>query len=146
MAIWETIANLFKPAADLVDSIHTSQEEKLQLKNRFEEIQNTVTMRWIEFEAKLIEAQTALIKADATGRSWLQRNWRPITMLTFLFLVVADSYGWLVNPLSDKAWELLKIGLGGYVVGRSVEKTLPSTLTQVTNVIKMLKSAKDKAA
>jgi len=43
-------------------------------------------------------------------------------MLVFLGLVVADSFGWLPNPLPPQAWTLLQIGLGGYVVGRSVEK------------------------
>ncbi|KRT55049.1 hypothetical protein Ga0074115_11321 [endosymbiont of Ridgeia piscesae] len=43
-------------------------------------------------------------------------------MLTFLALVVFDSFGWLANPLADEAWTLLQIGLGGYVAGRSAEK------------------------
>ena len=54
----------------------------------------------------------------------MQRNWRPITMLTFLALVVCDSFGWLANPLASEAWTLLQIGLGGYVAGRSVEKVM----------------------
>jgi lysozyme len=36
--------------------------------------------------------------------------------------VIADSCGLLAFRLSDAAWTLLQIGLGGYVVGRSVEK------------------------
>jgi len=47
-------------------------------------------------------------------------------MLTFLALVVCDSFGWLAFRLSEEAWALLKIGLGGYVVGRSVEKVVPT--------------------
>lgn len=43
-------------------------------------------------------------------------------MLTFLVLVVLDSFDILANPLSDDAWLLLQIGLGGYVAGRSAEK------------------------
>ena len=55
----------------------------------------------------------------------LQRNWRPITRLSFLGLVVADAFGMLAFRLADQAWLLLQIGLGGYVVGRSVEKISP---------------------
>lgn len=59
-----------------------------------------------------------------------KRNWRPITMLTLLVLVVCDSFGLLKFRLSnevpqkarDKLWTLLQIGLGGYVVGRTGEK------------------------
>jgi hypothetical protein len=47
---------------------------------------------------------------------------RPITMITFLFLVVMDSFGQLSFRLSGNAWLLLQIGLGGYVIGRSGEK------------------------
>jgi len=39
--------------------------------------------------------------------------------------VIADSCGLLAFRLSDAAWTLLQIGLGGYVVGRSVEKIAP---------------------
>jgi hypothetical protein len=46
----------------------------------------------------------------------------PITMITFLFLVVMDSFGLLSFRLSGDVWLLLQIGLGGYVVGRSGEK------------------------
>ena len=66
-----------------------------------------------------------LVAAEAGGQSWLQRNWRLLTMLAFLVLVVADSFGLLAFRLSAEAWQLLQIGLGGYVVGRSVEKIVP---------------------
>jgi len=43
-------------------------------------------------------------------------------MLTFLVLVVLDAFAVLPNPIAEDMWDLLKIGLGGYVVGRSAEK------------------------
>ena len=49
-------------------------------------------------------------------------------MLTFLFLVVCDSFGWLTFRLAAEAWTLLQIGMGGYVIGRSCEKVLPQIL------------------
>ena len=70
---------------------------------------------------KELDAQLSLLVTEMSGNN-LQRNWRPITMLTFLVLVVCDSFGWLTNPLAPEAWTLLQIGLGGYVVGRSMEK------------------------
>ena len=75
----------------------------------------------LTIESKIKEAQANVIMAEANGQSWLQRSWRPITMLTFLVLVVLDSFGWLPFRLAKEAWELLKIGLGGYVIGRSAE-------------------------
>lgn len=52
-------------------------------------------------------------------------------MLTFLALVVCDSFGWLPNRLAPEAWVLLQIGLGGYVAGRSLEKLAPSIMSAV---------------
>lgn len=75
----------------------------------------------LTIEANIKQAQANVIMSEANGQSWLQRSWRPITMLTFLLLVVIDSFGWLPFRLAKEAWELLKIGLGGYVIGRSAE-------------------------
>ena len=75
-----------------------------------------------EYETKLLDAKKTIITAEAQSQSWIARNWRPLTMLVFLGLVVLDSFGWLPNPLAPEAWLLLQLGLGGYVAGRSVEK------------------------
>jgi len=118
------IGEIFKPAAKLIDDLHTSDEEKLALKNKLTVIQNEMHSKVIDYETKLLASQSSIITAEANGQSWMQRNWRPITMLTFLALVVCDSFGWLANPLASEAWTLLQIGLGGYVAGRSVEKVM----------------------
>ena len=78
-----------------------------------------------------MDVQAKVITAEATGASWMQRNWRPITMLTFLVLVVCDSFGLLAFRLAAEAWTLLQIGLGGYVVGRSAEKIVPKIVDLV---------------
>tara|TARA_R110002072_G_scaffold270866_1_gene430629 strand:- start:247 stop:636 length:390 start_codon:yes stop_codon:yes gene_type:complete len=124
MNILSFIGEIFKPAAKLIDDLHTSDEEKLTLKNKLTVIQNQMHSKIIDYETKLLSSQTSIITAEANGQSWIQRNWRPITMLTFLALVVFDSFGWLANPLASEAWTLLQIGLGGYVAGRSVEKVM----------------------
>ena len=124
MNILSFIGEIFKPAAKLIDDLHTSDEEKLTLKNKLTVIQNQMHSKIIDYETKLLASQTSIITAEANGQSWIQRNWRPITMLTFLGLVVCDSFGWLANPLAAEAWTLLQIGLGGYVAGRSGEKII----------------------
>lgn len=125
MNILSFIGNIFKPAADLIDSLHTSEEERLQIKEKLFSAQQEMTLKVLEYETKLLDSKTKVITAEAQGQSWLQRTWRPITMLTFLFLVVMDSFGILPFRLAEQAWTLLQIGLGGYVVGRSAEKIAP---------------------
>lgn len=122
MGIIELIAGIFKPAAELIDNVHTSAEEKLQLQKEMQRIQAEFQGKLIEYETRLMDAQASVIRAEATSSSWLASNWRPVAMMTFLVLVVLDSFNLLHNPLSPEAWTLLQIGLGGYVVGRSAEK------------------------
>lgn len=128
MSIFDFLGGLVKPVTDLIDSLVTTDKEKGELKTALLTLENEMKVRILEYENKLLEAQSSIIKSEATGQSSLQRNWRPITMLTFLVLVVCDSFGWLANPLAPEAWTLLQIGLGGYVVGRSLEKVAPSVV------------------
>ena len=135
MNVFSFIGEIFKPAADLIDNLHTSEDEKLKNKNVLKTIENALASKIIDYESQLLTAKTSIITAEANGQSWIQRNWRPITMLTFLVLVVCDSFGWLANPLAPDAWTLLQIGLGGYVASRGIEKVTP----QIANAIKTRK-------
>lgn len=125
------ISDIFAPAAKLIDDVHTSAEEKgeikakiksldLELKKLEHEFRSTV----IEYESKLMENQSKIIQAEATGQSWIQRNWRPVTMLVFVGLIVLFSLGIieLKDEFAEEFFRLVQIGLGGYVVGRSAEK------------------------
>jgi len=78
-----------------------------------------------------IEAAAAkIIQTEAASTHWLAANWRPLTMITFTALIVARWMGWVAPNLSEaeylKLWSIIEFGLGGYVVGRSVEKIAPS--------------------
>ena len=121
MSFLNFLSGVFKPLAQLVDDVHTSEEEKLNIKQKLAELETRVTMEVLSYEKSLMESRTKVITSEAQSDSWLTKSWRPITMLTFLCLVVFDSFGWLANPLSVEAWGLLKIGLGGYVIGRSAQ-------------------------
>ncbi|MDH5772902.1 MAG: holin family protein, partial [Rhodospirillaceae bacterium] len=77
--------------------------------------------------AELERTAANVIMAEAGGESWLQRNWRPMLMVLF-GLIIANNF--LVVPIFNTPtadippdmWDLLKLGLGGYVLGRSAEK------------------------
>lgn len=81
-----------------------------------------------------LQGQIDIIQAEAQSEHWLTANWRPLTMLTFV-VIIANNYilypylslFWPDAPqlsIPPDMWDLLKIGLGGYVVGRSAEKGL----------------------
>jgi len=129
MNLFGLIGQIFKPAMDMIDNVHTSEEEKLIQKSQLLELQTTFLVQALDYEQEQLKSKTAIIMAEANSQSWLARSWRPITMLTFLVLVCMDSFGWLPNPLASQAWTLLQIGLGGYVVGRSAEKVTSGITT-----------------
>ncbi|MBV1922322.1 MAG: holin family protein [Pseudomonadales bacterium] len=144
--MWETItsfiSNIFKPAADLIDNVHTSEEERLTLKNALVELQSEVTKKQIELvskqmdlERRLLDSKSNIIMSEANSESWITRSWRPITMLTFLILVVLNSLGLITleEQFSHDFMTLVQIGLGGYVVGRSAEKAIPSIVKSLGN-------------
>lgn len=126
MSFLNILGAIAKPVTDLIDNLHTSDEEAGKIKQAVFEMQTNLALKVLDYEKQLLDSQKSIIVAEAQGGSWLQRSWRPITMLTFLCLVVADSFGWLTHPLAPEAWSLLQLGLGGYVVGRSVEKIAPN--------------------
>jgi len=84
-------------------------------------------------DAQALQEQAGIVTAEAKGESWLQRNWRPVTMMIFVAIVAnnyilapyiglfAPRYKLMLDTPPD-LWALIKIGLGGYVVGRSAEK------------------------
>lgn len=124
MKFLDLIAGIFKPAAELIDELHTSEEEKLQQQRRLLEIQAMVLDSSLQYEKEMMTSRAEIINSEAKSEHWITATWRPITMLTFLALAVGDSLGLLQTPLRDEAWMLLQIGLGGYVVGRSAEKVI----------------------
>lgn len=128
MNVLNLIGQIFKPATELIDNLHTSTEEKLQQKAVLLQLQTDFLIQGLEYEQEQLKQKAAIIMAETNSESWITRNWRPITMLTFLGLVVLDQTGQLAFRLADEAWTLLQIGLGGYVVGRSVEKVTPAIM------------------
>mgnify|MGYP000104752702 CR=1 FL=1 len=81
-------------------------------------------------------AQADIVKTEAASSHWLAANWRPLLMLTFGALIVARWFGWAAPNLSEaeylKLWSIVEFGLGGYVVGRSVEKIAPSIAESIS--------------
>lgn len=122
MSVLNLISGIFKPAVKLIDELHTSEEEKLIQKAATLETYAKALEMGLQFETAQLEARARIVEAEAKSESWLTANWRPITMLTFLALVVADVFGMLAFRLAPEAWSLLQLGIGGYVVGRTVEK------------------------
>lgn len=81
-----------------------------------------------DLERARIETRGRVVTAEAQGESWLQRNWRPLTMIWFGVLIGGHWFGYTPENLSQdeilSLFDLMELGLGGYVIGRSVEKVV----------------------
>lgn len=106
-----------------LDNLFTSKEEKIKAENVIKQI-------LIQKELELQKMQTEIIIAEAKG-NWIQRSWRPILMLAFGFIVIyvkfiAPLFDLRIPELENEFWNLLQIGIGGYVIGRTGEKMMKS--------------------
>lgn len=86
----------------------------------------------LDGQLKEFENKAKIIAAEASSEHWITSAWRPITMLTFV-AIIANNYilypylslFWSEAPsldLPDQMWDLLQIGLGGYILSRGAEK------------------------
>lgn len=134
IGITDLIAGIFKPAAELVDNLHTSTEEKLEQKRLLLEVQAKAMDRVHEYNTQLLEGQAKIVNSEAQSEHWLTANWRPIVMLIFTALVVARFLGFEAQGMTaaeyEALWNLITIGLSGYVVGRSAEKAVKTLKTK----------------
>ena len=80
----------------------------------------------VTHSADIEKAAASVVVAEAKGEGWLQRNWRPLTMISFLGLLFMYWFGIHPENLSDevimKLFDLLQIGIGGYIISRGAEK------------------------
>lgn len=116
-------SGVVKEIGKVIDNLFTSDEERIKAKNEVFKVLR-------EKELELQKMQTDIIIAEAKG-NWLQRSWRPILMLAFGFIVIyvkfiAPLFDLRIPELEDEFWNLLQLGIGGYVIGRTGEKMINS--------------------
>jgi hypothetical protein len=116
-----SLSALISPITSIIDKLIPDKEAAAQAKIRLVELDQ---------QGGLAELHGAvsIITAEASGESWLQRNWRPLTMVTFTGLIVLHWLGFTAENLPEDQipmlLDIVKVGLGGYVVGRSAEKVM----------------------
>lgn len=126
------IGALITAVGGIASSILPEIIEDKDQRNRIEaELQKKL---W-EKQADLQKAATDIVKAEVSGQG-LKSWWRPITMLTFLGMMVGWWFGYTPEratpELMTQLFDIIKIGLGGYVGGRTLEKITP----QITEAVK----------
>lgn len=111
--------------APMVKTLFNTIDKTIDNKAEAEKIKQSIQQQLLSGQLKELEAQAQIITAEAQG-GWLQRNWRPLLMLVFAGLVVAHWFGFtapnIPESVQNSLLNIVLVGVGGYVVGRSGEK------------------------
>lgn len=123
MFMFAELMRVLAPAlGNIVKSIFPNAEDELKRL----EIQNAFQMALMQQAGAIESAAADIVKAEAQSEHFLAATWRPILMLTFGALIVARWMGYSAPGIGEpevlKLWSIVELGLGGYVIGRSVEK------------------------
>ncbi|MEG3619595.1 3TM-type holin [Magnetovibrio sp. PR-2] len=114
--------------APLLNIAGNVASEFIEDKDKLNAFKAQLASQAINKDTELAKAARDVVVAEAKGESWLQRNWRPIAMLTFLGMLLSYwlGFGGVHAPetVLMEVFALLKIGIGGYIVGRSAEKAI----------------------
>jgi len=119
----------------IIETVGRVLEKWIPDTNARKEAEEEITRQILSAEAQYVKSSADVIVAEAKGESWLQRNWRPGLMFLFGF-IIANNY--IIVPYAQalfstdiptleipiNMWELIKLGVGGYIIGRSGEKII----------------------
>ena len=123
------IASIFPPLAKAIGKAVPDRAEAERLKA-------SIQLELLKASADETKHATSVLLAEIGGESWLQRSWRPILMLSIVAIVVNNYllYPYLslfglpavVLELPSELFNLMTVGVGGYVIGRTGEKIMQS--------------------
>ena len=115
-------ADLVKNVGGVIDSLHTSKEEKFEAERKIKEL-------IANYEVEMEKNITARWEADLKSDSWLSKNVRPMTLIFLIvctMLLIFIDAGALKFNVKDSYIDLLQLVLitviGAYFGGRSLEK------------------------
>ena len=125
LALISTIGPIDKMVGGIVDKAIPDKDLKEKLKHEL----NT---QLINGEHEELIAKSRIIQAEAESKHWLTATCRP-ALMWICIIVIANNYilapvlnsvfgTSLALSIPDPMWNLLTIGVGGYIAGRSGEK------------------------
>jgi len=120
--------------ANAGDKWFTSDEERLKLRNELKKAMNELKQELEKEATKQMEAQKEVLIAEMQGENWLMRNWRPVAMMSFTFMLFNNyvlvpygiAYGLKIPQviIPDGVFTLLSIGMGGYMASLGAMKVI----------------------
>lgn len=119
------IGPIAKIALGVVDKSVSDKDLKEKLKSE-------ISQQLLNNDSKELQAAASIIQTEAGSKHWLTATWRP-ALMWICIIVIFNNY--ILMPFAnlifgtsvelsipDPMWNLLTIGVGGYIAGRSGEK------------------------
>jgi hypothetical protein len=120
MGIFEGILEKVKLDIDVSEIINevSNDDKKMTIKNELSRIV-------LDALVSIQEVKAGVINTEHKG-NFIQRTWRPIVILALVTVVLCKWYGLTDSTipveLELELMGMIKLGLGGYIGGRTVEK------------------------
>lgn len=132
-ALGTPFGSVLTAVGDILGRFIASPDEKLKAQLELAKVGADFQVKMAEADAEFAKSQAAVITSEVQSQSWAARNWRPVLMLTFTYIiahnfVIAPTFHLSALAIPPEMWTLLNIGIGGYIVGRSAEKIVPGVL------------------
>ena len=123
--MWSKIFNVvdkaIKPITDMVDDVHTSEEEKQKLKNNLVQIKNQITSEMIGVQKEELKAKKEMATAETKSKS-IWDKWRKIIALGFgITAVIVILVNHVLAPGVNLILEINKVMVEKMVEGQVVE-------------------------
>lgn len=124
-----SVGEVVEKVGNVIDDLHTSQEEKLKLKAEMLKLEADAKLKAVELENKYQEEISKRWESDNLNGSWLSKNVRPASLVYLLgvLTIMAFSDGNIGEFTIDSGYIDLFKGLaitafGGYFAMRSFDK------------------------
>jgi hypothetical protein len=146
--MWNFIPAIISGIGSIAKGFFGVQEAKLDTINKSIEAISQSNMSASERE----KAVASVIASETSSGTWLAATWRPMLMLILSVMVVAYCLGFttvnMTKPLDSSSmisqlFELLKIGVMGYMPLRTVDKIVESLARN--NTLKIILDALNKS-
>ena len=127
------ISSLAGPLGTVAERYFDNKDDQAAFKN-------AVELEILKNQKSFEDLSANIVLAEAKSEHWLTASWRPFTMILFALVIAINILiiPYVVLPIlwmfglpvpefmaiPDQVWNLITIGLGGYVGGRSGEKMM----------------------
>ncbi len=133
MGLLDFASDIIKPVAELIDNLTTSDQEKLQLKNKLQEIENAYKAKLLDYETEVAESKKEIMVAELKQDDKYTKRARPTVLYAGLLILLINNVllPWMsyfngmhipVINLPSEFWLAWGGVAGVYAFGRTKEK------------------------